>query len=270
MIFDVNAWLGSWPFRSLRDNTPQELVERLRRAGVAGAAVSQIEGIFHRNAQPGNERLAEAVEPYGDVLVPLATINPTYVGWEDDLRACHETLGMKGVRLFPEYHEYPIDGPLARRVVAACQERGLPVQIPHRMEDMRQRHHLDPGRGVSLGAIANLVAAYPQTPIIVTNARGVTQSPLWRRTELREAAWYVDLSLAEVYYQGLERDLALLAEESGGQHLLFGSHVPFSYMGSALVKRATLPADDKTLAQISYLGAARIFGLRQLSSQEVG
>jgi predicted TIM-barrel fold metal-dependent hydrolase len=270
MIFDVNAWLGSWPFRSLRDNTPQQLVARLRKAGVAGAAVSQIEAIFHRNVQPGNERLAEAVEPYRGVLVPIATINPTYVHWEDDLRACHETLGMKGVRLFPEYHGYPIDGPLARRVVAACQERGLPVQIPHRMEDMRQRHYLDPGRGVSLAAIANLVAAYPQTPIVVTNARGIVQSPLWRRTELREAAWYADMSLAEVYYQSLERDLALLVEETGGQHLLFGSHVPFSYMGSALVKRATLPVDAETLAEISYLGAAHLFGLKQTPGQEAG
>ena len=258
MIFDINAWVGSWPFRSLRDNTPQQLVERLRKAGVSGATVSQIEAILHRNAQPANERLAESLEPYGDVLVPVATINPTYARWEDDLRVCHEVLGMRGVRLFPEYHGYEIDGPLARRVVAACRERGLPVQIPHRIEDMRQRHHLDPARGVSLAAIANLVAAYPDTPIIVTNARGIAQSPLWRRTELRDAAWYADTSLAEVYFQGLDKDLASIVEETGSRHLLFGTHVPFSYPESALVKRATLPVDAGTMEEISYRGAMRL------------
>ncbi|MGI6082869.1 MAG: amidohydrolase family protein [Limnochordia bacterium] len=258
MIFDINAWVGSWPFRSLRDNTPQQLVERLRKAGVSGATVSQIEAILHRNAQPANERLAESLEPHGDVLVPVATINPTYARWEDDLRVCHEVLGMRGVRLFPEYHGYEIDGPLARRVVAACRERGLPVQIPHRIEDMRQRHHLDPARGVSLAAIANLVAAYPDTPIIVTNARGIAQSPLWRRTELRDAAWYADTSLAEVYFQGLDKDLASIVEETGSRHLLFGTHVPFSYPESALVKRATLPVDAGTMEEISYRGAMRL------------
>ena len=43
--FDINAWLGEWPFRSLRDNTPDALIARLERAGIGSAAVSQIEGL---------------------------------------------------------------------------------------------------------------------------------------------------------------------------------------------------------------------------------
>lgn len=39
---------------------------------------------------------------------------------------------------------------------------------------------------------------------------------------------------------------------------LFGSHVLFSHVGSALVRRATLPVDAETLAEISYRGAALI------------
>lgn len=273
MIFDVNAWVGSWPFRSLRDCTPQQLVERLRRGGVCGAAVSQIEAVFHRHAQPANERLAESIEPLEGFLVPLATINPADMGWERDLRVCHETLGMRGVRLFPEYHGYAIDGPLAHRVVAACRERQLPIEIPCRLEDFRGRHYLDPAQGVSLTAIANLVAAHPEADIIITNARGIARSALWQRPELRQAAWYVDLSLAEVHYS-LHRnpdrvgDLATVIKEGGARHLLFGSHLPFSYLGSALVKRATLPVDDETMAEISYRRAARLFDL-SLSGETV-
>jgi predicted TIM-barrel fold metal-dependent hydrolase len=269
MIFDVNAWLGAWPFRQLRDSTPETLVARLKRCGVCAAAVSQIDAIFHRNFQPANERLVEAVDPYRDVLIPLATINPTYIHWERDLQTCHERLGMRGVRLFPEYHAYPVDGPLARQVVEACAERNLPVQIPMRIEDYRERHRIDPGRGgVELARIANLIAAVPKATIMVTNARGIVNSQLWQRTELRSANWYVDLSLAEVHYQlhtdvRSSRDLGLFIEQGGADHLLFGSHVPFSYLGSALVKRATLPVSPDTLENISYHNAAHIFGLAQ-------
>ena len=108
---DLNAWLGTWPFRALRDNTAEALVARLGRAGIAYAAVSQIEAALHRHTQPANEKLALEVASWAGHLVPLATINPTYPGWEKDLRRCHEELAMKGVRLFPQYpvrrRQYP-------------------------------------------------------------------------------------------------------------------------------------------------------------------
>ena len=66
---DVNAWLGSWPFRALRDNTPDTLIRRLDRAGIGNAAVSRIEAILHRSVQPANERLAEDLEGFTDRLI---------------------------------------------------------------------------------------------------------------------------------------------------------------------------------------------------------
>ena len=55
--------------------------------------------------------------------------------------------------------------------------------------------------------------------------------------------------------------LNLLAEQSGAQHLIFGTHVPFSYPGSALVKRAVLPLDKDALAEMSSGNAVRTLGL---------
>ena len=266
MIFDVNAWVGTWPFRSLRDNTPETLVARLDRSGIQGAAVSQIEAMFHRNVQPANEKLVESIEPYRERLVPLATINPMYAGWERDLEACHQSLGMRGVRLFPQYHDYEPDGSVARAVVSACADRGLPVFIPHRVEDIRERHWMDPGRVVELDRLANLVAACPDATIVIPNGRPIYRSALWRREELRDHSWFVDLSVAEIHY-GLHkstssmRDLADVIEGGGAKHLLFGTHLPFSYAGPALVKRAILGVDADTLADISYRSASRILGI---------
>lgn len=266
MIFDVNAWLGSWPFRALQDNTPETLVARLDRSGITAAAVSSIEAVFHRNVQPANERLARSVAPFSDRLVPLATINPAYVKWEDDLRVCHEELGMKGVRLIPQYHGYEIDGPEAKRLAAACRERGLSISVPHRMEDARQRHWMDPGRMVDLNRVANLIAAVPNVTVLVLNARMIARTPLWLRQDVREKPWYVDLSLAEIHYVlhrdvRHKQDMMDLIEQGGTGHIVFGTHLPFSYAGAALVKRAVLPVDAQTLHEISYGRAAKIFGL---------
>ncbi len=266
MIFDVNAWLGVWPFRSLRDNTPAELVARLDRSGISLAAVSQIEAIFHRHPQPANEKLARMIEPFKGRLIPMATINPTEPRWEDDLSECHENLGMRGVRLFPQYHTYDVAGSDAQSVARACAERGLPVVIPFRMEDTRERHWLDPGKTVDLDRIAELVATVPNATFIIPNARGVHHTALWKREELRERSWYIDLSLTEVHYvlhksASRMRELAQFIDEGGAKHILFGTHLPLSYGAPALVKRAILPVDEETLEDISYRTAANVFGI---------
>jgi len=70
MVFDVNAWVGTWPFRMLTDSTPAGVVARMDEAGIQQAAVSLIEAIFHRNVQPANERLADLIAPYRSRLTP--------------------------------------------------------------------------------------------------------------------------------------------------------------------------------------------------------
>lgn len=266
MLFDVNAWLGSFPFRSLRDNTPEALVRRLDREGIRWAAVAPIEGIFHRNVQPANERLVEAIAPFAGRLLPMAVINPTYVKWEDDLARCHEELGVIGVRLLPVYHGYDIDGPLARRVLGACRERGLPVSIPQRIEDPRQRHPFDPGVEVDLHRVAALLAAEPKATLIVTNARGnLAGSSLATRPDLKEAAWCFDLSLALGNHFRQTTDLV---ERCGPGRLVYGTHLPFSYAACATVKLHLLPVDDEAKADIAYRNAWRLFRLEERFAKE--
>lgn len=54
------------------------------------------------------EDLADEVRSHRDRLIPLAVINPFYAGWRDDLRICHEEFGMKGLHLYPKWHNYSL------------------------------------------------------------------------------------------------------------------------------------------------------------------
>ena len=262
--FDLNAWVGTWPFRALRDNNPQGLLARLQRAGIERAAVGQIEAAFQRQVQPTNEQLAASLAPHPQLL-PMATLNPAYPHWHDDLRRCHEDLGMRGVRLFPVYHQYAADSPQAVRAVAACAERGLPVFMPHRLEDNRQRHWMDPGRVLDLGQVANLIVQVPLAKVVVPNARGLLQTPLWQRADIRRAPWYFDLSLAEVHYvlhRAVEHmgDIADFIAAGGAGHLVFGTHAPFSYPAAARVKAAVLPVEQDELKAICWRRAVELLG----------
>ena len=253
--FDLNAWLGTWPFRQLRDNDPAALIARLERSGIQRAAVSQIEAALHRHVQPANEQLALSVEPFADRLWPMATINPRFPHWAQDLRRCHEDLNMRGVRLFPCYHDYAADAPEAIDVARACAERNLPMFFPQRLEDPRQRHWMDPGRTLDLAQVARLIAAVPQATVVITNGRGVLGSALWKREDLRNHNWYYDLSLSEVHYKlhrdvTSMRDLADFIDVGSASHLVFGTHAPFSYPSAARVKAAVLPVDAATLREI--------------------
>ena len=76
MIIDVNAYLGPFAFRRLRNNTAASLLKLMDAKAIDRAVVSSATAITYRNAQSGNEELAEQVKPYRDRLIPFAVINP--------------------------------------------------------------------------------------------------------------------------------------------------------------------------------------------------
>ena len=89
MRIDFHTYIGHWPFRQLRGNTPAGLVEYMGRFGIDQAVVANINGVFYKNTQPANEELAEAIKPFPGRFIPYAVINPTYPDWEYDLEVCH-------------------------------------------------------------------------------------------------------------------------------------------------------------------------------------
>jgi predicted TIM-barrel fold metal-dependent hydrolase len=262
MLIDINTYIGHFPFRTLRDNTPEKLVARLDRSNIQMAAVSSIDALFHRHPYSANEKLMRDLEPYPDRLIPIGTLNPLSPHWEDDLQDCLKW-NMKGIRIYPPYQGFATNGQEAQRVAKACAQHNIPLFIPNRLEDIRQQHWMDPGKESNLSQIADLIATVPDATIVIPNARGIARSALWQRQDMRNANWYIDLSLAEIFY-GLHtnvhamRDLADVIDEGGANHILFGTNLPLSYAGPALVKHAQLPVDAETLKNISYRTAAKL------------
>ena len=254
MLIDVNAYLGHWPFRQLRHNTASALLRLMDRKGIDRALVSSASAILYKNPQTANEELARQTRRHRDRLTPLAVINPAYADWEYDLCACADDLGCRGLRLYPAYHNYALSDSCCDELVSAAAERGLPVSIPIRATDSRQRHWLIDVPDVSLDAIAALVRRHAKARFILVNGLGFSRSALGS----------ADSGLPRNYLIGISRLSAVLRSEIrqlldalGPRQLAFGTGMPFKYPDPALVKLEVLDATRAEKERIRWRNAAK-------------
>jgi len=241
MIVDVNAYLGHFAFRRLRHNTAESLLELMDSKRIDKALVSSASAITYRNAHAGNEELAEQVHGRGDRLIPIGVINPFYAGWQDDLKICHEQFGMKGLRLYPKWHNYELSSPCCRQLVDAATERGMVITIPIRVEDNRQRSWLLNIPDIPLDEIVELVKAYPKARFILLNGIGYARSPLGKKDNGLPSNYAIELSRLSAT---LADELGQLVANMGAERVMFGTGMSFKYPDPALVKMEVLDASE--------------------------
>lgn len=233
MIIDTNVNLFRWPFRRLAGDDPAGLVRRLRSKGVRQAWAGSYEALLCRDMAGVNLRLRAACRDYGqDFLVPFGCVNPKLPGWQEDLRRCHEIHRMPGIRLFPNYHGYTLADPAFIKLVSLAAERHLLVQIALSMEDARTQFPLMRVPPVDPAPLAGLLPRLQKLNLVLLNGgswgrphtqnlRGIEQAP----------NVYFDIAMNEGVV-----GMARLTTAASPSHVIFGSHYPFYYFESALLK----------------------------------
>ena len=254
MIIDVNAYLGPFAFRRLRNNTAASLLKLMDAKAIDRAVVSSAAAITYRNAQSGNEELAEQVKPHRDRLTPFAVINPGYAGWRDDLKACHEEFGMSGLRLYPKWHNYSLSAQPCLDLIADATERGMIISIPIRVEDQRQRSWLVDVPDVPLAEIASLVSSCPKARFVLINGLQFVASPLGAKNSGLPANYAIEISRLDPL---LANELGRLIENLGPERILFGTGMPFSEPDTSLLKMELLDAANDVRDKILGGNAAR-------------
>jgi uncharacterized protein len=236
MRIDIHAYIGHWPFRQLHGNTCDGLLSTMNRHGIDRAVISNIHGIFYKNCQAANEELAGAVKAYRDRLMPFAVINPAYADWEHDLEVAYTKLGMKGVRLYPQYHDYQVTDARCAALVTMATRLGMPVAFSLRVVDDRQRSWLDIDRQLTLKEISSVVERAPQGKFILLNAMLPAAADA-NLSILRRA----DILFDTVYASGTgvafgSYDLAEAISMYGPGKFAFGTAVPFREPVTALLR----------------------------------
>ena len=278
MLLDINAYVGHWPFKQLQYNTCSRLLERMNKFGVNVSVISNLNGIFYKNTQSANEELYNELNSdnrFRGRFVPFAIINPIYAGWRDDLKTCTEKMGMKGLRLFPQYHDYEITDPSLIELVKIARDRGLPVAFDIRMVDSRQRSWMDIPRfnpatdfkvdvitkEWSLKNVIPIIKAVPDGKFIVVNlANGLDlddeEMELIKKTDI----------LFDISGRAIRGDdtLSVLLKRFGRDKFAFGSHSPIlDYLTARLriESMSAAEADDATRELLRSGNALRFMGL---------
>jgi len=252
VIIDVNACLGPFAFRRLRHNTAASLLALMDEKKIDRAAVSSAGAITYRNAQAGNEELAEEVKGHRDRLIPIAVINPAYAGWRDDLKICREEFGMAGVRLYPQWHRWDLSSRAGLDLVNEAAGLGMVVSIPIRVEDRRGQSWLVDVPDVPLDRVAAAVKACPKARFLLLNGNQYAASPLGRKDGGLPANYWIEISRLSALQ---EDEIGVLIRNLGADRLVFGSGMPFSDPDPALLKLEVLAAGEEDKEKIRWRNA---------------
>lgn len=265
MLIDISGYTGHWPFRNLRGNTLIDLLSRMNRFGVDKTVVSNLNGIFYVDSQLGNEELYREIQSdtaFADRFIPFATINPVLPWWQDSLKICQEEYGMKGIRIYPVYHDYALTDSRCIALVEAARDRGMPVSIALRMTDLRERSWLDVDRALNYNDIAEIIEKVPDAKFMVLDAR-VTDDQQATTEKALEVLKQADVVFDTSRGSGVpvkgpnSESLRYLLDQFGAESIAFGTETPFVDYCSPFFRLGVFDVLDEAEQQLVWSGNAR-------------
>jgi len=168
MRTDVNAFVGSYPFRRVPGTAPEAVVAAMDRVGIDDAWVTHLPGVFWRDPTEGNAWLLELTRGHPR-LRPVPAVHPGLADWRDALRAAADA-GAPAVRADPTFYGIDPAGPAMRALAAACGEANVALSLAVRFEDGRQRHPNDIAPELPAAAVRALIRSDPRVRVLVTHA----------------------------------------------------------------------------------------------------
>lgn len=261
MIIDINTYIGHWPFRQLLNNTPEQLGRLMDDAGIDLACVSNLNAIFYRNTQDGNKELYEQIQSsksYKERFLPFAIINPAYPGWENDFMQCFDEFGMRGLELYPCYHNYKLSDNMSVQLINMAAKKGIPVHLPCALENRRQRHWLDVEEDITAESVKDVLKLCPEADFIIANgSSGAIYEQLSSEIGSRKGKVYFDISRANMIGSPFDRFVCSI----GTDRVVFGSAMPFQYIDTQLVKLYFSKLAQADMDKIMYANLKELFKL---------
>ena len=166
---DVNCMVGGWPFHRVRNSTFEDLKRMHAKVGIEGGLVSSTDAIFWNDPYEADRILAETLKGQ-DAYKHIMTINPTLVGWRDDLDRAEKEFSAVGVRIVPGFHGYTLDHPEVQALAEELAKRGMLMMVNIHMEDERVAYLLK-HRPLPVDEVRAFIAKNPNLFLLLANIR---------------------------------------------------------------------------------------------------
>jgi predicted TIM-barrel fold metal-dependent hydrolase len=254
LIIDAHGHLGAWMQFYIPRTDAASIVAVMDRCGINAIAISGMLSIGP-DYRAGNQAVAEAAEAFPGRFIGYVTINPNYPPDEVE----HELEfwltnhpWMRGIKLHPAYHEYPINGENYRVAFEAASRHKVPV-LSHTWGQGEEKSLCEPAM------FAELAEAYPDVNIILGHAGG--QMPGYRQSiavARNHSNIYMDICGS---FQAMGM-VEFLVNSIGSDRVLFGSDCCFLAQTAELGKVAFARISTRDKQKILGLNAAKLFNYR--------
>ena len=250
------------------DGTAAGLAASMARAGVDRSVVMPV-ATSPRQVPHVNDASARMNELGAQTgVLSFGCMHPDFDGWKEELARVRD-LGLKGIKLHPQYQDTDFDDPRYLRILDRCGELGL-VVLTHAGLDVGM-----PGKdNCSPEMVLRALRQTGPVKLVLAHMGGWRQ---WDRVEalLPGTGVYLDtsFSLGEItplddghYRPG---DLPLLDEAAflrmvrrfGPDRILFGTDSPWDDQGAALARLRALPLEKSELDAILGGNARKLLEL---------
>ena len=235
------------------DGRVSSLLENMDKAGVG---ISVVQPVVTRQSQVKKNNLwAQSIQ--SDRIISFGGVYPNSGMWKEDIDEI-VYLGLKGIKLHPEYQEFAPDSDELLRMYDYALTKGLIVLIHG---------------GVDLG----MPPPYRATPEVFKNIAGKMKGGIivaahlgghgmWKEVEetLCGEDIYLDTSMGFAWY-GEEQFLRIL-EKHGEEKILFASDSPWSDPIHDIARINALNIPQETKDKILFGNARRVLGLVEVES----
>jgi len=249
-ITDTHVYTGHWPHQTLQNNTPASLVAALRRNKIKQAWLGTFDALFHKNIAGVNERLAQICsQSDGAMLIPFGAVNPTLPDWEEDIRRCHETFHMRGIRLHPNYHGYKLDDSRFTRLLQLATDRGLIVQLTVALDNEKHLWLNPQPPGVDITPLAKTLATIKGCRVVVSTGTATIEDALIERLD----------QLNNAYFE-FRKEKSF--NEIPSERIVFGSSGPLHSIESSLTSLKQVGLKDGDMRAIKSDNARRLLAIK--------
>ncbi len=229
------------------DGTAETLVKQGEAAGIGKFLVQSVATVPEQ-VKSINDFISEQVKKYPDKFIGFAAMHPDF----EDVRAELDravSLGLKGIKLHPDFQRFNIDDEKAFEIYEAAEEMGFPILM--HMGDNRTEFS-KPKR------LIKIIEKFPRIKIIGAHFGGWSE---WDSAAdiLKGTGVWTDCS-SSLYAMSPEHARSLI-DAYGTDRVLFGTDYPMWTASEELERFGRIPLTEREREMILHENAEKLLSV---------
>ena len=247
-VFDFHTHSGRWGNIAVSD----EIDNYVSILDAAGVDRTNLNCIFHGDAFRGNDRVARFVETYPDRFVGVAFATPHYPEEAiPELERAFDVLGLKSLKVYPNYYQKPIDDPGYFPIFEWCDSRNITI-MSHSSAGSGDNDFTEPRRFVPLAH------RYSNINWVLAHSGN---SRIGQKQAIEAAQASANIYLETCTSFGDHNTITDLVNGAGEDRVLFGSDMPLMDARNQVGRIVNADISNDAKRKVLGLNAIKLLGL---------